>query len=140
MSQSNTRSGDIVVAAGEALTDKAGYLVKLTHDAGAPEAKLPEAIADLAVYAVTDGAADTENATLRPLSGERNVRLKLDGTCQPGDQLVLADPSTPADAGKVRALPSSGGPYRVLALAEEAGADGQLVLARPYAVGEVTVS
>ena len=140
MSQSNTRSGDIVVAAGEALTDKAGYLVKLTHESSVPEAKLPETIADLAIYVVTDGAADTENATLRPLSAERNVRLKLDGSCQPGDQLVLADTSVSEDQGKVRALPAVPGTYSVLALAEEAGADGQLVLARPYAVGNVTVS
>ena len=37
MSQSNTRVGDIRVRAGEALTGKEGYLVKMTHDSGVAE-------------------------------------------------------------------------------------------------------
>jgi len=57
MSQSNTRVGDIRVLAGESLTSKEGYLVKLTHDTGVPEVKLPAAITDYAVYAVIEGGA-----------------------------------------------------------------------------------
>ncbi|MEM1057924.1 MAG: hypothetical protein AAGK14_01640 [Verrucomicrobiota bacterium] len=140
MSQSNTKSGDLVFAAGEDLTNKEGHLVKLTHDSGTPEVKLPEAITDRALYAVVSGGADTENVQLRPLSGERNVRVVLLGTCNPGDALVLADPATAADAGKLRVLPTAAGTYHVLAIAEEAGADGQLLAIRPYAPGEVEVS
>ena len=53
--------------------------------------------------------------------------------------LVLADVGTAADKGKVRALPTAGGTYRGLAIAEEAGVDGQLVLARPEMIGNITV-
>ena len=140
MSQTNTRVGDIRVTAGEDLTGKEGFLVKLTHDTGVPEVLLPTANGDYALYVVTEGAADTENVSLRPVEAGRNIRVKLDGTCNPGDVLVLADVATAEDKGKVRALPEDAGTYRGLAIAEEAGVDGQLVLARPAMLGEITVS
>jgi len=140
MSQTNTRVGDIRVAAGEDLTGKEGFLVKLTHDSSVPEVLLPAANGDYALYVVIDGAADTENASLRPIEGGRNVRVKLDGTCNPGDVLVLADVATAADKGKLRALPEDAGTYRGLAIAEEAGVDEQLVLCRPAMIGNITVA
>ena len=139
MSQTNTRVGDIRVAAGEDLAGKEGFLVKLTHDSSVREVLLPEANGDYALYVVLEGAADTENVSLRPIEAGRNIRVKLDGTCEPGDVLVLADVATAADKGKLRALPEDEGTYRGLAIAEEAGVDGQLVLARPTMVGEITV-
>ena len=138
--QTDTRSGLIRVLAGADLSAKLGYLVKMTHDTGVPEVVLPSAIADLAVYLVDDGNVDAGLVSVEPLTGERNVRIKLKGTCNPGDVLTLADPSTAADAGKVRALPTAAGTYRGIAIAEEKGVDGQLVLCRPYAVGAVVVS
>jgi hypothetical protein len=45
-----------------------------------------------------------------------------------------------SDAGMVRLIPTAAGTYRVIAIAEEAGVDGQLVLCRPYMVGNVTIS
>lgn len=138
--QTDTRSGLIRVLAGADLSAKLGYLVKMTHDTGVPEVVLPSAIADLAVYLVDDGNVDAGLVSVEPLTGERNVRIKLKGTCNPGDVLTLADPSTAADAGKVRALPAAAGTYRGIAIAEEKGVDGQLVLCRPYAVGAVVVS
>ena len=140
MMQTDTRNGLIRVLAGADLSAKLGYLVKMTHDTGVPEVVLPAAIADLAVYLVDDGNADAALVSVEPLTGERNVRVKLKGTCNPGDVLVLADPSTAADAGKVRALPAAAGTYRGIAIAEEKGVDGQLVLCRPYAAGNVVVS
>ena len=140
MSQSNTRVGDVRVAAGEDLTGMEGYLVKMTHDAGVPEVLLPTANDDYALYVVIEGAADTENASLRPIEAGRNIRVKLDGTCNPGDVLVPADVGTAADKGKVRALPTDAGTYRGLAIAEEAGVDGQLVLCRPALIGNITVA
>ena len=140
MSQTNTRVGDIRVAAGEDLTDKEGLLVKMTHDSGTEEVLLPTANTDYALYAVIEGAADGENVSLRPIEAGRNVRLRLNGTCNPGDVLVLADVATAADKGKVRALPEDAGTYRALAIAEEAGVDEQLVLARPAMLGNITVS
>jgi hypothetical protein len=140
MSQTNTRVGDIRVAAGEDLTGKEGLLVKLTHDSSVPEVLLPTGNDDYALYVVIDGAADAANVSLRPIEGGRNVRVRLDGTCNPGDVLVLADVATAADKGKLRALPEEAGTYRGLAIAEEAGVDEQLVLCRPAMVGLLTVS
>ena len=138
--QTDTKSGVFRVLAGADLTGKRGYLVKMTHDTGVPEVKLPAAVADLAVYLVDDENVDAELVSVEPLPGDRNVRVCLKGTCNPGDVLVLADPSTAADAGKVRALPAAAGTYRGLAIAEEKGADGQFVLCRPYAAGDIVVS
>ena len=140
MSQSDTRVGSFRVLAGEDLTDKEGRLVKLTHDAGVPEVKLPASNDEYALYVLLDGAADAGHADVDPLAAGRNVRLKLDGTCNPGDVLVLADVGTAADKGKVRVLPTAAGTYRGLALAEEKGVDGQLVLFRPAMIGNVTVA
>ncbi len=140
MSQSNTRVGDVRVLAGEDLTGKEGRLVKLTHDTGVAEVLLPAANGDLALYALIEGAADAALVSVRPIQADRNVRLSLKGTCNPGDVLVLADVATAADKGKVRALPATAGTYRGLAIAEEAGVDGQLVLARPAMVGVLTVT
>ena len=44
-----------------------------------------------------------------------------------------------ADRGKVRALPGAAGTYRGLAIAEEAGVEGQLVLARLAPIGNIVV-
>ena len=71
MSQSNTRVGDIRVLAGEALTGMEGRLVKLTHDTGVPEVKLPAAITDYALYAVIEGAADAALVSVRPVEAGR---------------------------------------------------------------------
>ncbi|MEI6647554.1 MAG: hypothetical protein WCP12_16065 [bacterium] len=139
MTQSNTRAGSFPVLAGETLTGKEGYLVKMTHDTGVPEVKLPAAITDITPYLIGDSAADTELAEVVPLEDGRNVRLKLKGTCNPGDQLVLAAIAG-SDAGMVRLIPTAAGTYRVIAIAEEAGVDGQLVLCRPCMVGNVTIS
>ena len=140
MSQTNTRVGDFVVLAGEDLTEKEGFLVKLTHDAGEPEVLLPTDNDDLALYVVLDGVADGELISIRPVEASRNVRAKLEGTCNPGDVLVLADVATAEDKGMLRALPAAPGTYRGLALAEEIGVDGQLVLCRPAMLGAIVVT
>ena len=139
MSQTNTRSGDIPVTAGEDLSGKEDRLVKLANDSGQTVAKLPEANSDLALFVLIEGAEADKTAALRPLSADRNVRLPLKGTCNPGDTLVLADVGTAADKGKVRVLPGAAGTYRGLAIAEEAGVEGQLVLARPAPIGNIVV-
>ncbi len=139
MSQSNTRVGDIPVLAGEDLSDKEGRLVKMRHDSGVAEVLLPTANSDYALYVLIEGAADAASVSVRPIEAGRNIRVRLNGTCNPGDVLVLADVSVAADKGKVRALPSDAGTYRGLAIAEEAGVDEQLVLARPAMLGAITV-
>lgn len=139
MSQTNTRQGDFQVRAGEDLTGKEDCLVKLTNNAGNPEVKLPEANSDYALFLLTEGDAIAKNVTVRPIEAGRNVRIRLKGTCIPGNALVLADVATVADKGKVRVLPTVRGTYRVLAIAEEAGVDGQTVLCRPAMIGNITV-
>ena len=140
MSQTNTRVGDIPVLAGEDLTGMEGRLVKLTHDSGVAEVVLPTANSDYALYVLIEGAADAALVSVRPIQADRNVRVRLDATSNPGDVLVLADVATAADKGKVRALPADAGTYRGLAIAEEAGVDEQLVLARPAMLGNIVVS
>ncbi len=139
MSQSNTRVGDFPVAAGEDLSGMEGRLVKLSHDAGAAQVVLPTDNGDHALFVLLEGVAAGRQAGVRPIEAGRNVRLRLVGTCNPGDVLVLADVATPANKGKVRVLPAEAGTYRALAVAEEAGVDGQLVLARPAMLGAITV-
>lgn len=136
--QTNTQAGDVVIPAGEDLTAKAAHLALITHAGGAPEAKLPSANTDLATHIVGDPAADGENATLIPLTPGKQSRVKIDGTCNPGDKLVLADTGAAADRGKLRALPAAAGDYIIHAKAEEAGVDGQNVLVR--GIGPITES
>jgi hypothetical protein len=140
MSQSNTRTGDLRVLAGEDLTDMEGRLVKLGHDTGVAEVALPADNADYAVFVLIEGGADGELVSVRPVQSDRNVRVTLKGTCNPGDVLVLADVGTAADKGKMRVLPAVAGTYRGIGLAEEIGIDGQLVLVRPALIGNITVS
>ena len=126
--------------AGEDLTGKEGCLVRMGHDTGVPEVTLPAANSDLALYILMEDGADGKLVTVRPVQPDRNVRLILKGTCNPGDVMVLADVATAADKGKVRVLPVAAGTYRGLGIAEQVGVDGQLVLVRPAAIGNVTVS
>ena len=140
MSQSNTRVGDFRVLAGEDLTGKEGRLVKMGHDNGVAEVALPAANSDHVPYVLIEGGADGKLVSVRPLHADRNVRVTLKGTCNPGDVLVLADVATPADKGMVRALPGAAGTYRGLGIAEQVGVDGQLILLRPAAIGNITVS
>ena len=139
MSQSTTRVGSVRVLAGEALTGKEGYLVKMTHDTGVPEVKLPAAITDHGLYVVIEGGADAALVSVMPIEAGRNARLKLKGACNPGDVLVLAAIAG-SDAGMVRVLPTTTGTYRGVAVAEELGVDTQLVLSRPASLGNFVVA
>jgi len=138
MSQSNTQAGQIVLNSSEDLQDKEGYLVKIINTSNVAEFALPDAETDLALFIITDGGDEDEDTAALPLSPERNVRLKLSGTCNPGDVLVLATPNGKVD-GMVKVCPAIGGTYRGLAIAEEVGVDGQLVKARPAMIGFITV-
>ena len=137
MSQTNTRTGDIPVTASEAL--EAALLVKIVNSSGVAKAALPDTNTDETPFVNVDAAASAETATLRPLDGTRNVRLKLSGTCNPGAQLVLATPNGTVD-GMVVTLPATPGTYRLIGIAEQAGVDGQLVLVRPVGQRLITVT
>jgi hypothetical protein len=140
MSQSNTQAGQIVLNSSENLQDKEGYLVKIINTSNVAKFALPDAETDLALFVITDGGGKDENTAALPLSPDRNVRLKLSGTCVPGDVLVLADIDGTHD-GKVKTLPVTvPGTYRGIAIAEEVGADEQLVKARPAMIGNITIT
>jgi len=139
MSQSNTQHGQIVLTAHVDLTGAEGLLVKIVNDTAVAKFALPAAITDYALYVVIDGDAAGKTTAALPLSPDRNVRLRLKGTCVPGDVLVLED-TAGSDKGKVRKLPTAAGTYRGIALAEESGVDGQLVKARPAMIGNITVT
>ena len=139
-SQSNTREGLIALTSAENLTGKEGRLVKIVNSANVAEFALPDAVSDLALFVLTEGGdADGDICEAQPLNPNRNVRVRLNGTCVPGDVLVLATPDGTED-GKVIKLPTAAGTYRGLAIAEEVGADEQLVLARPAMIGNITVT
>lgn len=127
--QSNTQKGSIQVIANEALTGLEGYLAVLTEDTNVLEAKLPDTVTDLALFVIEEGAAAAAYASLLPLEPGRNFRLKLKGTCNPGDVLKLYTPDGTHD-GKVAAIGATAGIYFSPGVAEEEGVDGQLVLVR----------
>lgn len=140
MSQSNTKTGPVVMPCGADLTSHADHLAVLSHSAGAPQMILPASLTANPLYLVLAGAASGENGDFQPLTPDRNVRLPLIGTCNPGDTLVIADPSVEGQPGKVIVLPEDAGTYRAVAIAEEKGINGQLVLARPANLGLITVT
>jgi hypothetical protein len=128
--QTNTKEGPIRILAGENLTGKEGFFVKLTHDTGVAEVVLPNDVADDELYLLLEGGADGETVTIEALSPHKQFRAKLKGTCNPGDDLTLGAVDG-TDDGKVRTLPATADTYFVFARAEEKGVDGQLVLLRP---------
>lgn len=138
--QSNVLQGPRIFVAAESLAGKEGYLAVVSNADGKPQAALPAAITAPAFYMVHDGGALGDEISLAPIIQGELYRIPLKETCVPGDELVLADPATAADKGKVRKLPTAAGTYRVLFVAEESGVDGQFTLCRACHLGNVTVS
>ena len=127
--QSNTKTGPFEVLAGENLTGKEGCVVKLTHDTGVAEVVLPNDVADEADYLLLAGGTDGTMVTVVAIDRSGNCRLRLNGTCNPGDKLTLAAIDGTHD-GHVRTLPVAADTYWVAFRAEEAGVDEQLVKVR----------
>jgi hypothetical protein len=125
MNQTGCRMGGVAFAAGEDLSLKAGYLVKL--NAG-KDLVLPTTDQDFAPYVVVHGADQGYLCGAVPVSSAMNIRVKLVGTCDAGELLVANGD------GRVKAY-SSGSTARAVGTAEETGLDGQLVLVRPLAYG-----
>lgn len=136
--QSNTQAGPKDFIANADLTGKEGYLAKVVNSSGTPKAALPGAAADHTPFYIGQGAASGSSAKLVPIEPNQNVRLRLNLTCVSGDLLVRAD-ETGAEAGKVTKLPAGAGTYTIVGIAEESGADEQLVLVRPYRLGDQIV-
>jgi hypothetical protein len=142
MSQSNTQEGDILLSAGEDLSTYGDVLVAIYNSSSLPVVTRPVANNDYAAYLLVYGSTSGGNATVRPLSPNRSVRVVANGAGSPGDLLVLADGvTTAANRGQVRSkatLTGGSGAYRLVGIAEEAFITGQLVKMRPT-FGTVTV-
>lgn len=136
--QSNTKEGPFQVLAGENLTGKEGCVCKLTHDTGVAEVVLPNDVADETEYLILEGAADGEFVTVVALERGQSYRVKLKGTCNPGDKLGLGTVDGTHD-GNVETLPAAADTYWVFLVAEEVGVDEQLVLCRPLLAPAATV-
>ena len=103
-------------------------MVVLVDNSGEPAIALPSAQTDIPYgKLVLDGEEQVEVMFLDPCV---NTNLVLKGTCVPGDTLVLADPTTAGDEGKVEV----GATGYVIGIAEEAGEDGQWIKVRPLGV------
>ena len=131
VNQNNTQVGPLPIIGTASLVGKENLLVKMTNASGTLNCVVPADIDDRVFGVVDDGKGAGEASSIVPLEPGRNLRVKLKGTCNPGDALVLADPSTPADAGKLRTVPAAADTYYILAFAEEVGVDGQKVKVRP---------
>ena len=136
MSQSNTQEGAIVLESGNGLKGKEGFLVTIDNASGKPKFFLAGATPK-SLFVVIDGDDLEKTSAALPLSPDRSVRIKLSGTCEPGDVLVTALPGS--SSGMVRKLPTTAGIYSVVGIAEESGVHNQLVKVRPGIVATVTV-
>jgi hypothetical protein len=134
VSQTNTNPDTRVLNSAVALTGLEGRLVKLADGGSIPEVDLPGAVTDLALFIVTEGGAIDTPSEVLPLVSESNRRVRLNGTVAAGVPVVLCDPtaSSGVNAGKVETLPTAEGAYFSPGIAEEDGADEQLVLIRPF--------
>lgn len=138
--QSNVQQGRIVRLAGADLSDKEDYLVELYDASNTPKFQLPDDQAAYALYLLISGDSSGENVDAEPPTPGKNYRVKFKGTGNIGDMVCLADISVADDKGKLRALPSTAGTYRVFGWLEEDAVDGQLALVRWVPLGNVTVS
>lgn len=137
--QTNIKQGAFLVNAGEALTDKEGYVVKAADAGSELEVLLPTDVADVTPYIVEEGAAHDSDCTVIPLVQGEQRRFVAKGTGSAGALLTHAAPGTAADKGKLRALPATADTYFIVAIAEEDFVDGQHVKARVF-FKEVVVS
>ncbi len=129
--QSNLRPpGPFQILAGENLTGLEGRVVVLTHDNGIPEVILPNDVDDKPHLVLLDGGPDGSFVTVIPLTPGVPVRVRLDGTANPGAELTLGAINGTND-GKVRTLPATADTYFVFLRAEEKGVDEQLLLVTP---------
>ena len=128
-SQSNTKAGRIVRAAGETLTGMEGRLVKLANSSGTPVVKLPDDVADETLFVLVEGGASGEDVVIEPLEPGKQFRAYIDGTCVAGDSITLAAIDATKD-GKVVKLPTDADTYFRVGVAEQSAADGSLALIR----------
>jgi hypothetical protein len=133
-------TGKIKFNSGEDLSLYSGRAVTGIANGSELEVILPLLESSDVHFIVDDGGALDADSELIPLVFGEERRLVAKGTIAAGATVVLADPSTSADKGKIRTLPATEGRYTRLGIAEEAAVDGQHVRVRinpgPEFVGE----
>lgn len=125
--QSNIKQGDITINAGEDLTSKEGYLVKLGDAGSVPEVLIPTAASDLTLYQVVTGSTHDTDCEVHPLVAGEQRRFIATGNGSAGTVLIC-DASA---YGKVKAL-GANGTYFSPGIAEEDWVAGQYVKARVF--------
>lgn len=125
--QSNTQQGAKPFNSGEALTGKEGYLAVLVDGGSIADLLLPTAVSQLALFIIDEGGAEDADSAVIPLVTGEERRVKANGTGSAGAILVLEDPGTPANKGKVRTIPATEGVYFSPGIAQEDFVDEQLV-------------
>lgn len=121
------------INAGADLTGLEGRLVKIADAGSVPEVVLPAAVTDICPFIVVREATLDTNCDVLSIAGEKEVRIRANGTGSAGNALVLCDPSASSgvNAGKVEALGSTEGAYYSPGIALEDFVDEQLVRIRP---------
>lgn len=138
--QSDTKRGEINLPAAVDFTGLESYLAKISNNNGVANFALPTATDDYAVFVMLSPDVAGNIVAAESPGLDENCCVVLYGTCNPGDPLCLADPTvnSGAQAGMLRTVPITSGTYRVLFIAEEAGASGQLVKCRRIAERTIT--
>ena len=137
--QSDTKRGDRQLLGLVDLTGKENLLIAIANDGGVAKFALPTSTNDFAIFVCMSGDAAGAISSGEAPGLDENCRIVLKGACNPGDELSLADPATPADAGKVRKRPTTNGTWHTLFIAEEAGIDGQNILCRRVGERSITI-
>lgn len=124
--QNNIQSGTKIYNTTADLTGKEGHVAKLVNGGNGKAAlALPTAATDLTALVITE-VESANSAAATPLTPWATARVRLSGTCNPGDAIGLA---AGANLGKATKVTAAGA--RFIGVAEESGVDGQLLLIRP---------
>ena len=118
MRQTNVKQGAIRVIAGDTLTSKEGYLVKVVDNAGVLTAYLPTALTDVAAYVVIEGAAIGSLCSIEPLEPGKQVRVILNSVTVVGGDKIVAYAS--GKEGMATEYAGTGAAF-IVGIAEEVG-------------------
>lgn len=127
------QGGPRKINAGADLTGLEGRLVKVADGGSIPEVVAPAAVADICPFVLVREATEDSRCEVLSIAGEKEVRIRANGTGSAGDTVVLCDPaaSSGVNKGKVEALGSTQGAYYSPGIAMEDFVDEQFVRIRP---------
>ncbi|MGC9940706.1 MAG: hypothetical protein ABSE48_02665 [Verrucomicrobiota bacterium] len=118
--QSDTKTGDITLAASVNLTGPESYLWKIINNNGQPNFALPTAASDFAYFVGASGDVAGNNVAAESPDVGENCRIAFSGTCNPGDALSL----NPNAWGQLYKPQAGAGAIFYDWIAEEAGNGG----------------